>query len=176
MDRTKFVALAWGVVSLAGVTVAIATPPSGSITRTELAVGKVTDEIDIRRTEPSDFHIYELSLEPGAHTGWHTHPGPEYSIVKAGEIIVQRSPDCQERTVKAGQGVFIPAGTPHMAHNGGKEPAQIYETHTVPAGTTVLRVDADEACRGRDAPAERDAPAGEDAPAEDEPSDEEALD
>ena len=33
-----------------------------------------------------------------------------------------------------------------MAHNDGKEPAEIYVTYTVPAGNTKLRVDADDPC------------------------------
>ena len=49
MNRIKFVTLGWAVVSLVGITAAIATPPSGTITRNELAVGKVTDPIDIQR-------------------------------------------------------------------------------------------------------------------------------
>lgn len=146
MIRTRYVALAWGVVSLAGVTAAIATPPSGGITRNELAVGKVTDNIDIQRTEPTDFHIDVVTLEPGAVTGWHTHPGPEYSIVKAGAIVLVRDPKCAPITVSAGQGVFIPDGTAHLAHNDGKEPAELYVTYTVPAGTTVLRQDVAEHC------------------------------
>jgi len=146
MNRVKFVALAWAAVSLAGVTAAIATPPSGTINRNDLAVGKVTDSIDIRRSEPTDFHIQVVTVEPGANSGWHTHPGPEYSIVKAGEVVLERSPACQPFTFKGGQGFFIPAGTPHMAHNDGKEPAELYVTYTVPAGNTTLRLDADEEC------------------------------
>ena len=92
-----------------------------------------------------------VTVEPGANTGWHTHPGPEYSIVKAGEIVLERAPDCQPITFKAGQGFFIPAGTPHLAHNDAKEPAEIYVTYTVPAGTTILRVDADEECEAKGA-------------------------
>jgi quercetin dioxygenase-like cupin family protein len=175
MNKTRLVALAWGTVSLAGVTAAVATPPSGQIARTELAVGKVTDEIDIQRTEPTDFHIHELSVEAGASSGWHTHPGPEYSLVKAGSVLLQRAPDCEERTIAAGQGFFIPGGTPHMAHNVGKDPTQMYVTYTVPAGTTVLRVDADEPCGGTKAPAKdgaEDAPA-KDAPAKDAPGQDE---
>ena len=152
MNKTKLVTLAWGAVSLAGVTAAIATPPSGSISRTELAVGKVTDEIDIQRTEPSDFHIHSLTIDPGGGSGWHTHPGPEYSIVKAGQLTLERSPDCQPLTISAGQGIFIPGDTPHVAQNVSKEPAQMYVTYTVPAGTTVLRVDADEQCVAKEAP------------------------
>ena len=152
MIRTKFVALAWATVSLAGVTAAIATPPSGGITRNELAVGKVTDNIDIQRTEPTDFHIDVVTLEPGASSGWHTHPGPEYSIVKAGAIVLVRDPKCEPITVTAGQGVFIPDGTSHLAHNDGKEPAELYVTYTVPAGTTVLRQDVAEHCTEKAAP------------------------
>jgi quercetin dioxygenase-like cupin family protein len=146
MNRLKFVALAWAAVSLAGVTAAIATPPSGTVNRNELAVGKVTDTIDIQRSEPTDFHIDVVTIDPGASSGWHTHPGPEYSVVKAGEVILQRAPDCDPITLKAGQGFFTPGGTAHMAHNDGKEPVEIYVTYTVPAGTTVLRQDAEEQC------------------------------
>jgi len=146
MSRVKFVALSWAVVSLAGVTAAIATPPSGTINRNELAVGKVTDPIDIQRSEPTDFHIDDLTIDPGANSGWHTHPGPEYSVVKAGEVILVRAPACDPITLKAGQGFFTPGGTAHMAHNDGKDPAEIYVTYTVPAGTTVLRQDSDDKC------------------------------
>jgi quercetin dioxygenase-like cupin family protein len=149
MNRVKFVALAWAAVSLAGVTAAIATPPSGTINRNDLAVGKVTDDIDIQRTEPSDFYIQVVTIDPGANSGWHTHPGPEYSILKAGEIVMERAPACQPLTLKAGQGFFIPGGTPHMAHNDGKEPAELYVTYTVPSGNTTLRQDAKEDCGGK---------------------------
>ncbi len=149
MNRLKFVALAWAAVSLAGVTAAIATPASGTINRNELAVGKVTDAIEISRTEPTDFHIHVITVEPGASSGWHTHPGPEYSILKAGEVVLERAPDCQPFTYKAGQGFFIPGGTPHMAQNDGTEPAEIYVTYTVPAGNTNLRLDAEEQCEAK---------------------------
>jgi quercetin dioxygenase-like cupin family protein len=143
------VAMAWAAVSLAGITAAVATPPSGTITRNELAVGKITDKIDIQRSEASDFHIHELTIEPGASSGWHTHPGPEYSVVKAGEVVLQRSPACEPVTLTAGQGFFTPGGVPHMAHNASDAPAQLYVTYTVPAGDTKLRVDADEQCEAQ---------------------------
>jgi quercetin dioxygenase-like cupin family protein len=137
------------MVSLAGVTAAVATPPSGKVSRNELATGKVTDAIDIQRSEPSDFHIDVVTLEPGASSGWHTHPGPEYSIVKAGSVVLVRDGKCEPVTVSAGQGVFIPEGTAHLAHNDGKEPAELYVTYTVPAGTTVLRQDTGELCTAK---------------------------
>jgi hypothetical protein len=38
---------------------------------------------------------------------------------------------------------------PHIAHNESKDPAELYVTYTVPAGTTVLRQDATEQCGGK---------------------------
>ncbi|MDQ1488161.1 MAG: hypothetical protein QOJ23_675, partial [Actinomycetota bacterium] len=69
----RLLTLAWAAVSLAGVTAALATPPSGTTSRNELAVGKITDKINIQRSDPSDFHIQNLTLDPGASSGWHTH-------------------------------------------------------------------------------------------------------
>ena len=145
----RLVTTAWAVVSLAGITAAIATPATGNTSRNELVVGKVTDDINMQRSSPSDFHIQQVTIEPGASTGWHTHPGPEYSVVKTGEIVLERSPACAPVTVKAGEGSFIPGGMPHIAHNDSTAPAEIYVTYTVPAGTTNLRLDSEAQCGGK---------------------------
>jgi quercetin dioxygenase-like cupin family protein len=142
------VAMAWAVVGLAGVTAAVATPPSG-IQRNDLATGKVSEPIDIQRSEPSDFHIQVVTIDPGGNSGWHSHPGPEYSIVKAGEVVLERAPACKPITITAGQGFFTPGGVIHRAHNDGQTAAEIYVTYTVPAGTTKLALDADEQCKAK---------------------------
>lgn len=152
VDRKKLLIVAWAVVSLAGVTAAVATPQTGDVSRNELVVGKVLDNIELQRSEPSDVRIHQVTFNPGSSSGWHTHPGAQMAVVKAGALILQRAPGCDEITVAAGQGVFIPGGTPHLAHNGGKEPAEIYTTQIVPAGTTVLRDDTDEQCVAQEAP------------------------
>jgi len=147
--QVRFVTLAWAAVSLAGITAAVATPQSGGISRNELVVGKVSDNISIQRSSPTDFHIQQLTIDPGGNSGWHTHPGPEYSVVKAGEVVLERSPACAPITVKAGEGFFNPGGMPHIAHNDSTAPVEIYVTYTVAAGTTNLRLDADSQCGGR---------------------------
>lgn len=152
MDRKKLLIVAWTVVSLAGVTAAVATPQTGDVSRNELVVGKVLDNIELERTEPSDVRIHQVTFNPGSSSGWHTHPGAEMVVVKAGALILQRAPGCDEITVAAGQGVFIPGDTPHLAHNDGKEPTELYTTQIVPAGTTVLRADTDEQCVAKQAP------------------------
>jgi quercetin dioxygenase-like cupin family protein len=145
----RLVALSWAVVSLAGVTAAVATPAAGETKRNEVAVGKVTDDINIQRSSPSDFHIQQLTIAPGANSGWHTHPGPEYSVVTAGEVILERAPACEPITVKAGQGFFTPGGVAHIAHNDSTAPVELYVTYTVPAGVTNLRIDSDSQCGGK---------------------------
>ena len=64
-----------------------------------------------------------------------------------------RDPECKPIELSAGQGFFTSDGTPHMAQNDGKEPAEIYVTYTVPAGNTVLRQDVAEHCAEKAAPA-----------------------
>jgi quercetin dioxygenase-like cupin family protein len=152
VNRKKLLTVAWAVVSVAGVTAAVATPQTGDVSRNELAVGKVLDDIDVQTGEPSDVRVQQITFGPGSNSGWHTHPGAEIAVVKAGSIILQRAPGCDEITVTAGQGAFIPGGMPHLAHNDGEEPAELYTTQIVPAGTTVLRADTDEQCVKKDQP------------------------
>ena len=113
-EQAKFVALAWAAVSLAGVTAAIATPPSGAINRNDLAVGKVTDPIDIKRREPSDFHIQVSDPRARRQHRLAHPPRAGVLVIKAGELVTRAGPDCEPPLSTAGQGVFIPAGTaPH---------------------------------------------------------------
>jgi quercetin dioxygenase-like cupin family protein len=146
VNSKKLLTVAWAVVSVAGVTAAVATPQTGDVSRNELAIGKVLDDIDVQTSEPSDVRVQQITFGPGSSSGWHTHPGPEIAVVKAGSLVLQRAPGCDEITVTAGQGAFIPGGMAHLAHNDGEEPAELYTTQIVPAGTTVLQADSDEQC------------------------------
>lgn len=140
--RRPQVALVTIVLCLVGAGVALATTPSGNITRNELAKGTITDPVSIQTSAPTDFHVQVVTLDPGAATGWHTHPGPEFSIVKAGTMTLIKASDCTPRQVTAGQALFNPGGVAHFARNNGVEPAEIYVTYTLPAGSAT-RGDAD---------------------------------
>ncbi len=166
MNRIKLLTVAWAVVSLAGVTAAVATPQTGDVSRNELAVGKVLDDMDIQTGEPSDVRVQQITFGPGSNSGWHTHPGPEIAVVKAGSLVLQRAPGCDEITVPTGQGAFIPAGMPHLAHNDGEEAAELYTTQIVPAGTTVLRADSEEQCVAQEGPEKAPEDSPEKAPEE----------
>ena len=76
-----------------------------------------------------------MVLEPGADSGWHTHPGIALDVVKAGTVTAYiNDGKCEPTKVEAGQAFLFPAGVTHIARNEGKEPAEIYVTYLVTAG------------------------------------------
>ena len=141
------IVMMWGVAAAFAVgagAVALATPPSGTITRTDLGKGTVSDNIDLETHTPSDFYLQNVVLEPGASSGWHTHPGAEYTILKSGTLTLLTA-SCTPRMLSPGQAFFIPPNTTHMARNDGTAPAELYVTYTVPTGAGV-RNDAFNPC------------------------------
>ncbi|WP_439392635.1 cupin domain-containing protein [Bradyrhizobium sp. PMVTL-01] len=71
-----------------------------------------------------------VDLAPGVAFGRHTHPGEEIIYVLAGaiEYDVEGKPPV---TLKAGDVLFIPAGTVHAAKNVGAETASELATYIV---------------------------------------------
>jgi quercetin dioxygenase-like cupin family protein len=118
-----------------GVEPAWATPPSGKLTRTELAKGRLAEKITVATNGATDFHIHQVVIEPGADSGWHTHPGTALDIVKSGKVTAYLGGgDCKPVTYEAGQAIFVPPGVVHLARNEGSVPAEIYVTYLVGAG------------------------------------------
>lgn len=133
-----------GVVAGPGGGPAFATPPAGDVTRNGLAIGRLQEAVTMATHGPSDFHIVYVVLQPGADSGWHTHPGTALDIVTRGTMTwYLGGTECDPVTVGAGSAVFVPAGVAHMARNRGSEPAEIYVTYLVAAGA-VPRNDAEE--------------------------------
>ncbi|MGH9034797.1 MAG: cupin domain-containing protein [Acidimicrobiia bacterium] len=136
------------LTGLLGAHVAMATPPSGTIARTELAKGTTTDPIFINtaKGEETSFYIQTVTIDPGAQAGWHAHPGPEYTIVKSGTITVQTATHCPPVDLTAGQVFFVPGDTSHTAVNKTDAPVELYVTYTAPANAP-LRGDKPDACQ-----------------------------
>lgn len=125
-----------------------ATPAEGDVVRTELANGTTDAPISIvTNGEPSAFTVQGLLLKPGSSSGWHTHPGPEYSVINSGTVLVQTITDCVPNQVGAGGVVFIPAGVAHRVANVSDHDAEAVATYTLPVGLAV-RDDAPAACIG----------------------------
>ncbi|WP_179469899.1 cupin domain-containing protein [Mycolicibacterium vinylchloridicum] len=122
-----------------------ATPPDGDAARTDLAKGTTETPVSITTDGPTTLIVQSLVLQPGASSGWHTHPGSELSVITAGTVALQTASACGPVTYSAGQAVFIPAGVPHRVDNPSASEAQVVLTYTLPVDAP-LRGDAPDVC------------------------------
>jgi quercetin dioxygenase-like cupin family protein len=78
-----------------------------------------------------------VDIDPGAAFGKHTHPGEEIIYVLEGslEYQIEGKPPT---TLKAGDVLFIPAGTIHAAKNVGSSTASELATYIVEKGKPLL--------------------------------------
>ena len=78
-----------------------------------------------------------IDFNPGTGFGKHTHPGEEIIYVLEGllEYDVEGKPPV---TLKAGEVLFIPAGTVHSAKNVGKGEAKELATYVVEKGKPLV--------------------------------------
>lgn len=125
--------------------VAVATPGSGA-SATNLARGVADEKIKTRGNQPYDVVVQQISIAPGGHTGWHTHPGTAVAVVKAGTLTIYDADDssCTGRDFGAGQTYIDPGyGHVHIGRNEGTVPLEIVVTYVdVPAGGGSVRIDA----------------------------------
>jgi len=80
--------------------------------------------------------IASVTIEPGASSGRHTHPGEEisYVIEGEGEILIDGQPPLK---IKAGDGFVVPAGAVHDAHNTGTVPLKLAAVYYIEKGKPV---------------------------------------
>jgi quercetin dioxygenase-like cupin family protein len=76
------------------------------------------------------------TIQPGAESGRHTHPGEEFGYVLEGTITVevQGKPAV---TRKAGEAFIIPPGTVHNAKNASGAAAKVFATYIIEKGKPV---------------------------------------
>jgi quercetin dioxygenase-like cupin family protein len=78
-----------------------------------------------------------VDLAPGVAFGKHTHPGEEIIYVLEGQLEYQVG-DKPPVTLKAGDVLFIPAGTVHSARNPGNVTGSELATYIVEKGKPLL--------------------------------------
>src|SRR5262245_60925085 len=140
MTQGYTTALCAAIAVVAGIhpATAAATPAEGDVVRTEIAKGTTDAPIAIVTVgQETTYYIQNVLLKPASSTGWHTHSGPEYSVVKRGTVYLQQAPGCVPVAYNAGDAVFIQAGIPHIVANHGPEDAEAVVTYTLPAGNAV---------------------------------------
>jgi quercetin dioxygenase-like cupin family protein len=114
---------------------------SGLVPHTAFAQQAGIGRVDLQRHDLSaagrEAVQVRVDFEPGAVFGNHTHPGEEIIYVLEGslEYQVEGKPTM---TLKAGDVLFIPAGTVHAAKNVGSGPAKELATYVLEKGKPPL--------------------------------------
>ncbi|WP_066904341.1 cupin domain-containing protein [Mycolicibacterium houstonense] len=125
---------------------AAATPAEGEVERTDLGKGTTSTPIwVVTAGQPTTLYVQSLRLKPGSSSGWHSHSGPEQSVINEGAVVLQMATSCGPATYAAGEVVVIPAGVVHKVDNDAAEDADVVVTYTLPAEAPV-REDRPAAC------------------------------
>jgi quercetin dioxygenase-like cupin family protein len=123
-----------------------ATPPTAGFTSTPIVGPVVFDEIRTKaetedweiklKTEGlSDVYMTHIRVAPGAHGGWHSHPGPSIIAVKAGTATFYD--DCVNfipQVYPAGTGFVEDAECVHLLANEGTVDLEVVVVQIVPRG------------------------------------------
>ena len=144
--------------------VALATPPTpkpDSLKSELLARGaagqfRLHDEsmgLKMEARRDTDVAVVRATLDPGAHSGWHGHPGPSLVIVKTGDLTMREprhrdhghdhkshhagSRRCSEQTFTAGTSFVHPEHEHEFVNNTGVV-AEFYVVYLAPAGAAPL--------------------------------------
>ncbi|MFL5744389.1 MAG: cupin domain-containing protein [Niastella sp.] len=80
-----------------------------------------------------------VDIAPGVLAAKHSHPGEEIVYVLEGELQYQLEGK-PPVTLKAGEVLFIPAGTPHSAKNVGKTNGAELATYIVEKGKPLVKL------------------------------------
>jgi quercetin dioxygenase-like cupin family protein len=96
------------------VTVVLATPGSGATSA--ILADATFDPIATSQTAGLESVIQEVTIAPGGHTGWHTHPGGTVVLVESGTFTMNHA-DCTVTTVAAGRGIVESGGQVQLAQN-----------------------------------------------------------
>jgi mannose-6-phosphate isomerase-like protein (cupin superfamily) len=140
-------------------TFVIGTPRTTTVTkkvkiRVDRKVVTKTVKIQIESVQPlmncgdskaCDTVVQHVTINPGGHTGWHTHPGPTFVAIAQGEGTLYHSDQagCPGHKFGTSSGFFQPPADVHLLRNEGSTPLVIYAFYVLPPGTasTAVRTD-----------------------------------
>jgi quercetin dioxygenase-like cupin family protein len=133
-------------------------PPAKAFFEKIRVFSRVTDSdndafVSLIANEPSDVYVNHIIADPGANSGWHTHPGPSVVVVKRGTATVDEVEDstCVEHTYPAGTG-FIDQGGEHVhlvRNASSTDTLEVYAFQVIPSGLNrVVPVDDPGVCPG----------------------------
>lgn len=112
--------------------------------RVNFQVATVQRLMSCSAAAPCDLAFQQVTIAPGGHTGWHTHPGPTLVSVAQGEgTLYHGISGCPAHKYGAGTSFFQPSTEVHNFRNEGSSPLVVYAVYYLPAGTpnTAIRTD-----------------------------------
>ena len=115
--------------------------------RVKVKVRGVRRLIACSQAKPCDTAFQQVTINPGGHTGWHTHPGPTFVAVTAGEGTLYHAgragSGCTGHKYPTGGGFFQPSRDVHTLWNEGSVPLVVHAFYVLPPGTpnTSIRTD-----------------------------------
>jgi quercetin dioxygenase-like cupin family protein len=136
-------ALATDLCGVISDTLATGHYPAGSL---DLVCKELPWDLKMKVKGDSDVYVTQHTFPLGAHTGWHTHPGPSLITVISGELTVYEAdnPTCTPTVYHAGESFTdIGCGDIHLVRNEGTVEAVDVAVQIVPAGA-LRRLDADQ--------------------------------
>ena len=92
--------------------------------------------------ELSDVYVVYNKIVPGGHTGWHSHPGISFVMVRAGTATEYHDDGANPTVYKAGTCLVEPAGRVHLIANEGNTDLELVAFQIIPFGAT-RRIDED---------------------------------
>lgn len=98
---------------------------------------------------PITIRMLRITLEPGATTPMHTHPGPEFDLIESGELTIRTEGDAQitratgdteaataeEQVLAAGDSIVYQPGTGMFFQNNGDAPVVMLSAVLLPVGS-----------------------------------------
>ncbi|MEX1169716.1 MAG: cupin domain-containing protein [Chloroflexota bacterium] len=134
------------VAAMTSIGIAAATPGSGAV-GTILSVGTLSAGVkihtrDLKLSTRDDVQVVTqtITIAPGGHTGWHSHPGPVFVTIAAGTMTFYDAddPTCSAGTYETGDSfVDRGGGHVHIARNEGSVDMILYATYLVPVGAPI---------------------------------------
>jgi quercetin dioxygenase-like cupin family protein len=114
------------------------TPISGPARLGETNAGSESGghEVEIKTKGQSDVYVSHLSIVPGGHGGWHSHPGPSIISVKSGQATFYQGddPDRTPHVYLVGSSFVEDGGDVHIVRNEGSTNLELVVLQIVPAG------------------------------------------
>ena len=108
-----------------------------------LKIKRITGDwhFEVQSKPALDVAMQSIVFEKETESGWHSHPGPVFILVKSGEMTFYESddPTCTPIRKKAGEGFLDTGDHAHIARNESGARSENVVTYFVPPGSALRK-------------------------------------